>query len=204
MAAEICANKFPCKVASVEMPPKHTTSTPAAEPWQQSWLAALVAGLLSSSCCLLQLGLNLLSSLDLIHLGCAGFNKLLGPVRTPVRLVTLGVIGLLWPKPKHRSLSLAAQTLLTVALMTSPELLLMSDGPAVAPATADVVKLNLTLDGMGCEACSLHVQKLLESSSGVVSADVSFETGLVQLEVARDWGFDINSTQLRLLNDGYP
>ena len=28
-----------------------------------------------------QLGLNLLSAMDVLHVGCAGFNKTLGPVR---------------------------------------------------------------------------------------------------------------------------
>ena len=40
--------------------------------------ASLIGGLLSSSCCLLQILLNFLS------LGCAGFNKLLGPLRPQV------------------------------------------------------------------------------------------------------------------------
>ena len=36
-----------------------------------SWLAAVCAGLASSSCCAVQVGLNVLASLDLVHIGCA-------------------------------------------------------------------------------------------------------------------------------------
>lgn len=46
------------------------------------------AGLLGSSCCLLQLGLNLLATLNLAHVGCAGLNKVLGPWRKQLRLLT--------------------------------------------------------------------------------------------------------------------
>ena len=44
--------------------------------WWEGNGAAVCAGLLSSSCCLLQLGLNALAMLDLLHIGCAGFVSL--------------------------------------------------------------------------------------------------------------------------------
>jgi uncharacterized protein len=61
-----------------------------------SWFSAIAAGLLSSSCCAIQLFLNLLSSLNLMHVGCAGFNKVLGPVRPVLRGISLLVMAKLW------------------------------------------------------------------------------------------------------------
>ena len=40
-----------------------------------SWVSVVTAGLLSSSCCLLQLGLNSAAMLGVMNVGCAGFNK---------------------------------------------------------------------------------------------------------------------------------
>ena len=53
--------------------------------WAQRNSTAIAAGLLSSSCCLLQLVLNVLAMLNVVHIGCAGFNKVLGPWRTEMR-----------------------------------------------------------------------------------------------------------------------
>lgn len=47
----------------------------------------VLGGLLGSSCCLLQLGANALASLNVVHIGCAGFNKVLGPIRPQVCLL---------------------------------------------------------------------------------------------------------------------
>ena len=35
----------------------------------------VIGGLLGSSCCLVQLGANLLASLDIVQIGCTGLNK---------------------------------------------------------------------------------------------------------------------------------
>lgn len=52
-------------------------------------LKALVLGYISSSCCWIQLSLNLLSYLGIINCGCAGFNAFLGPIRPLTRSVTI-------------------------------------------------------------------------------------------------------------------
>merc|ERR1719238_1385845 len=93
--------------------------------------------------------------------------------------------------------------MVTLALMFLPELLLMSGGPAVAPPTSQTEQIDLKLDGMGCEACQMHVQRVLEGASGVVGATVSFESGQASVVVAKDWGFDLNATAHQLANDGY-
>ena len=54
--------------------------------WQGAveYVQCVLGGLLGSSCCLLQLGANALASLNVAHIGCTGFNKVLGPVRPQV------------------------------------------------------------------------------------------------------------------------
>ena len=109
-------------------------------------LQSVTAGLLSSSCCALQLGLNLLSAFDVVHVGCAGFNKVLGPLRGVLRGVTAAWLSWLWyrvqfsaAEPPHKSARrtslrnrLVFQTAITVALMFLPETLKIMGGPSVA------------------------------------------------------------------------
>ena len=57
---------------------------------------AIAGGLLSSSCCAIQLLLNMAASLNIIHVGCVGFNKTLGPLRPLLRSITLLIMGKLW------------------------------------------------------------------------------------------------------------
>ena len=59
-------------------------------------LQAFTAGTVASSCCLFQLGLNLLSTLNIIHVGCAGFNTFLGPLRPLTRSLTLAWLVKKW------------------------------------------------------------------------------------------------------------
>jgi hypothetical protein len=126
-----------------------STGTDSDCPCSCSWVSTLLAGLLTSSCCAIQLFLNFLSSLNILHVGCAGFNKVLGPLRPLLRGVTLLLMGRLWylhfsfppskklgngmNKPsvicdrKASSSSstsrLLAQSLVCLVLMFSPELL---------------------------------------------------------------------------------
>jgi hypothetical protein len=53
------------------------------------WMQCVVGGLLGSSCCLIQLGANLLASLNVAQIGCTGFNKVLGPMRPQVETTPL-------------------------------------------------------------------------------------------------------------------
>ena len=183
---------------------------------------SIAAGLLSSSCCLLQVGLNVLSALDVVHVGCAGFNKSLGPVRTPLRALSVIWLMALWMKRLRSTetrrgssymaletrrgssyMALAFRTTLTLALMFLPELLLLSGGPAMAPPTGDTVLYDLSVEGMGCEACQIHVKQVLERTSGVVGASVDFKAGRARVEVSKDWGFDLAATGKLLSADGY-
>jgi copper chaperone CopZ len=172
-------------------------------------ISAILAGLLSSSCCVLQLGLNLLSTLNVIHLGCAGFNKVLGPWRLHLRTLTLAWLSYQWfgnlrssdcCKPRRRRLIFS--TVLCLSLMFLPEILKWSGGTALAPPTDGAKLLKLKVNGMGCEACELHVRSVLDRSSGVIGSHADFKGGFAEVEVAENWGFDIEAIQRKLKDDG--
>jgi len=172
----------------------------AAGPTRGSYVTSVVAGLLSSSCCALQLVANSLA------LGCAGFNKFLGPARPWMRGLSVLWLAVLWvasfrrgwPK-RHATIS----TLVCVGLALLPEMLLLNGGPAMAPSTSNVHSIRLKIDGMGCEACQVHVRSVLDRSAGVVSSDVDFEAGFADLEIADGWGFNLTAIKQRLRRDGY-
>lgn len=177
----------------------------------RSVVASTAAGLLSSSCCLLQLAVNMLASLNVAHIGCAGFNKVLGPWRFHLRLATLGWLALSWvlllrrEKRHHGAVRsrLAFHTALCLFLMLLPEMLRLGGGPALAPPTEDSRTLRLDVSGMGCEACEAHVRGLLERSSGVIAGRADFEKGIAEVEIAKDWEFNLTHVLFKLAEDGY-
>mmetsp|Transcript_1363 Transcript_1363/g.4738 ORF Transcript_1363/g.4738 Transcript_1363/m.4738 type:complete len:220 (-) Transcript_1363:250-909(-) len=178
-------------------------------------LANVLTGLLSSSCCALQLLVNLLNSLNILHVGCVGFNKYLGPVRSEVRSVTVVWLGILWILTLRNGWGkrrVMLSTLCAVVLAVLPEILLqlprifplLSDSvPAVAAPTRDSVELLLHVGGMGCEACQHHIQNILQQTSGVLDFFVDFRTGDAQVTVANDWGFNITALTKKLQDHGY-
>ena len=187
--------------ASVQADLQDSTSNLSTTMW------AVVAGLLSSSCCALQLGLNLLSTFNILHIGCAGFNKVLGPIRSITRALSLGWLSFLWYR--HRSNSKQRQRLListaiTLSLMFLPEMLRSTGvGPAVAPPTSDQIVLNFNVPNMGCEACESNVQRIIGRQNGVIESAVDFDAGLAQIVVAKDWSFDVGLLEKQLTNAGY-
>ncbi|GJJ72362.1 hypothetical protein EMPS_04719 [Entomortierella parvispora] len=92
----------PSEKKAIRLAKKHSTS-PTSSP-RSSYLSALVLGLLSSSCCVVQLFLNLFS------IGCAGFSVL-----TQFRPLFLSISGLLmlYTLFKYR---FSARTVLTLAI----------------------------------------------------------------------------------------
>jgi copper chaperone CopZ len=145
---------------------------------------SLSAGLASSSCCALQLMLNGLSALGLINVGCAGFNKTLGPLRTFFRAITTAWLVALWALGLRRGWPiphLAATTAIAAALSLLPEaltaLILRPRPPASSPPTVVPRELFLRVGGMGCEACRGRVKALIDAAPGVLSSEVSFAPG---------------------------
>lgn len=173
------------------------------------WPLSIATGLLTSSCCLLQLGVNLLATLNLAHVGCAGFNKVLGPWRWHLRVVTGAWLASSWAVCLHRGWNRQAQrrlllrTTLCVVLMFLPEILLMAGGPALAPPVDGAEVLNLKVDGMGCEACQMHVQGIIDRQGGVVASNVDWSSGQARITVNKGWNFDLPSIVRLLEKDGY-
>lgn len=162
--------------------------------WSDERLGALIGGLLGSSCCALQLGLNLLASLGvgLFGVGCAGFNTYLGPLRPYTRAATAIFFAGRWAAcPPKRRRALLLWTLLAVALTMLPELLLHTGAAAIAPPSDGAVRISLQVDGMGCEACQIAVSGVLQRSSGVLDATADFEAGRAQMLVQPKWGFNL-------------
>ena len=123
------------------------------------WAQCVLGGLLGSSCCLIQLGANLLASLNLAHIGCTGFNKVLGPIRPQLRIFTGAYMACYWLWALTRSTSrrglvrLTCTTLIFLVLTFLPEVLVWSGGPAIAPPTADTHILRLQVALCSARAC---------------------------------------------------
>ncbi|CAD7925268.1 unnamed protein product [Amoebophrya sp. A120] len=82
---------------STQSPSREDNEVLAPSPsFEQGILIPAINGLLSSSCCLVQLLLNLLSAYDILHAGCAGLNTSLGPLRNQIRAVVLGFLSYQW------------------------------------------------------------------------------------------------------------
>jgi copper chaperone CopZ len=143
------------------------------------WWGAL--GLLSSSCCALQLLLNLAS------VGCAGFNTYLGPLRP----WTLALVSVLQADAWRGALagatavsSAISGAVLCVALSLMPEALHLYTSSRGNCATGSTPgQLALSVSGMGCTACTLKVVAALEGVEGVASASVNLEEGRASLEL---------------------
>ena len=137
-----------------------------------------VAGLLSSSCCLLQIMLNAFS------IGCAGFNTVLGPPRPYFMAVAISMQALMWQAVISEAAPLEpaiTSTALTVCLTFLPEALNAAMQRTAVPAAED--DLRIRVDGMGCTACSVKVKAALEGVDGVSRCTVAFEEGCAALQL---------------------
>ena len=144
-------------------------------------------GLLSSSCCALQLFLNLFS------VGCAGFNTFLGPIRPYLLALTLGIQAAVWRQAlMHRAYVSAALggSLLCLLLAALPEAvhLWVHRADGVGAVTAEDEELRLKVTGMGCTACSVKVKGALEGLDGVNACTVDFEAGEAVMRVGGNGG----------------
>ena len=147
---------------------------------RMAWWSLL--GLLSSSCCVLQIILNAFS------FGCAGFNTLLGPLRPPCIAFTLIAQSITWyvayPLPFQWAPT-AATTVVSLLLTFTPELLYAVETRHVSTrggadtATADdartVARLAFTPKAMGCLSCLSSVRRMLQAQHGVVGSVVSLD-----------------------------
>jgi len=145
--------------------------------------------LLSSSCCVIQLALNMLS------VGCAGFNSILGPARpfflacalharVLLRRAAVAAPGV---DPRVRQMNVYGGAL-AVAVAFAPEAVALvaklrrRRGGDVAGAAS----LTLDLPSMGCVACVDAVSRAIRSVDGVVDASVTVGAAMVSVTEAND------------------
>jgi copper chaperone CopZ len=165
-----------------------------------AWWSLL--GLLSSSCCALQLLLNAMS------MGCAGFNTVLGPIRPTLLALTVTVQAISWYVAWSRPWQwapTAASTVLVVGLSLLPEALAMcSTGGGIstkkqregmqrnlattgATGSTDSSITSTTLvfkmNSVGCAACVITVSRVLDGISGVVDYKACLEAGTLTVIV---------------------
>jgi len=162
-------------------------------------------GLLSSSCCALQLVLSF------ANVGCAGFNTVLGPVRPTFLALSAALQSLSWysvAKSTDRvfALKVALPSLAVVlALSFLPEFLSFMRKAKVGNAKYD---LAITVNDMGCTACAAKVDSILSADPRVLRHEVVFEESLLRLTVAP--GNEDNEDKIladlckRLTSSGYP
>lgn len=175
---------------------------------EQELFVSILGGLAGSSCCILQLLLNFLFEMRVIHpFGCAGFNKILGPLRVYLRAATFlyFVYKFSYDKKCCSKQRLIFYFLVCTSLMFMPEILRLSRmASAIAPSTTNAEKLVFTVNNMGCEACETHVKRIVESFDGVIQVEsIEYETGLMHVSVNRDWNFDENKLDATLESKGY-
>ena len=142
----------------------------------------VVLALASSSCCLLQLALNLLS------VGCAGFNTWLGPARPGTMGATASLQVWLWRSTLAAGRPIAwplGATLLTCAPFASTSSVVVrlpGAGGLIGGGGADEVRLAVT--GMGCAACAAKVKSTLLALDDVAAVRaISVEDGVANVRV---------------------
>ena len=142
-----------------------------------SWINGLVGGLLISSCCLIQLFLNLFG------IGCAGLNTLLLPYR-PL-FISLTIISLTYSFFRYRPSKWHFTTIVifTLFLSFSPELLRIYNNQFSGNDITDneVLITHWKITGMHCEACRSAVIQSLRKLNGVLSVNVDLATGQAEL-----------------------
>jgi copper chaperone CopZ len=142
-----------------------------------SWINGLIGGLLISSCCIIQLFLNLFG------IGCAGLNTLLLPYR-PL-FISLTIISLTYSFYRYRPSKWHFTTIVifTLLLSFSPELLRIYNNQFSSNDLIDnqVVITHWIITGMHCEACRSAVIQSLRKLTGVLSVNVDLETGRAEL-----------------------
>jgi len=146
-----------------------------------------VLSLLSSSCCVIQLALNMLS------VGCAGFNSILGPARpfflacalharVLLRRAAVAAPGV---DPRVRQMNVYGGAL-AVAVAFAPEMVALVAKLRRRGGNVGAASLTLALPSMGCVACVDAVSRAVRSVDGVVDADVSVGSATVSVNAAND------------------
>lgn len=166
-------------------------------------LGALTSGLMSSSCCVIQLLLNYTS------IGCAGFSALT-PYRTHFRLVTAALLAALFINGGVNRRSLTT-TAVTLALVFSQDALAAYNTgrlppalqallgtwawppPAAQPSPPAATRYQLEVAGIRCEACAARIKGVVAAVPGVANTAVQFSKRQVEVWAS---GSGLNTGQL--------
>lgn len=161
-----------------------------------AWWSLL--GLLSSSCCALQLLLNAMS------MGCAGFNTVLGPWRPTLlawtMLMQVGSWIVAWDRP-YQWAPTATASVVVLSLALLPEILHYHyhvsmgsthnksyDGGAsekiLAPESkARTIRFSFQMsDSVGCSACVLTISNALNKIPEVINIQACMETSILRVD----------------------
>ena len=143
---------------------------------KSSYVWAIITGLLSSSCCIIQLVLNLFS------IGCAGFSIL-----TPYRPIFLSftMILMLYTINKYglNSRRTLATLLISLSLSSSPELVSLYNQGRITISSSNLEK-HLTkeveifivqIDGISCEGYANRIKTQIDSKPFVIDSKVYFD-----------------------------
>jgi copper chaperone CopZ len=159
----------------------------------------LVIPLLASACCVLQLAMNVLS------IGCAGFNKTLGPVRPYFMSILLYLTYIGWnARPNASMTSRLATIMLRWSVALLPEVLdvynrrgALHTASSVPPNRNWIATVQLDIPTMGCVACVKSVNNALRRLPGVEQAASSLNDnrngGQAQVRIAADSENDVNA-----------
>jgi copper chaperone CopZ len=159
----------------------------------------VVVPLLASACCLLQLAMNVLS------IGCAGFNKILGPLRPYFMSFLLYLTFIGWNARTNSSMtSRLAATMLRLSVALLPEVLdawnrrsALNTVSSALPNRNLIATVQLDIPTMGCVACVRSVNNALRQIPGVEHAASSLNDkgngGKAQVRIAADSEDDVNA-----------
>ena len=180
--------------------------------WLTDSAAGVVGGLLGSSCCAIQIILNALAPLGILSAGCFGFNTVLGPMRTSMRMLTAGFFTYTWSRNtsnRRQRWVLGIATMIALALTFLPEALLLSNshyaGFAPAVGGRGTLRVELPVGRVGCEACQREIRNALVKSPGVIDARVHGfgSKAVVELYFNSEWAFNHTDIVSRVMDAGF-
>lgn len=172
---------------------------------QNAWWSLL--GLLSSSCCALQLLLNAM------HLGCAGFNSILGPKRPFFLALTITIQAgswyVAWLRPWMWAPT-AISCLIAISLSLLPEILQAFLAIRKARKRSELQDntipstqlFRFRMTSVGCSACLVGISDVLSKLEGVTQFDPSLETGMLTVQCTDN--VTANEVLKTLENAGFP
>lgn len=154
-----------------------------------SWITGLFGGLMISSCCLIQLFLNLFG------VGCAGLNTLLLPYRS--LFISLTIISLTYSYYRYRPSKwhFLSIVILTTTLSLSPEILQIYNNQ-FSTNNFNEHESRITywkITGMHCEACRAAVIRALQKLPEISSINIDLKSSRAELISTND----LNSDQVK-------